>query len=110
MSSESHDQLQRSLFAALSDLTRQVARLALHDHPGSIDQLDRCLERGAFVKVEFGIGSAGALGLNLIAVLADGQAVELACLPAPALHEPFRIGAAQTADAGGHAPGGVAQS
>lgn len=91
MTPDSGERLRYALFDSLGDMARRIAAYALEPDSAGMQRLDECLSLGAFVRVEFGIGHAGALELNLVLVMPDGKALELASIPAPASELPFRF-------------------
>ena len=81
-----------SIFGAFVVMARELVRIAAGPGSTLVAELDAGMERGAFVRLEFGLGSAGPIGLALYAVRpVDGQAVELVTIPAPASEVPFRF-------------------
>lgn len=80
------------LFGALVVMARELVRIAADADSGLAAELDAGMQRGGFVRMEFGLGSAGPIGLTLYAVRpGDGQAVELVTIAAPASEVAFRF-------------------
>ena len=87
-----------SIFGAFVVMARELVRIAAGGPASTlVAELDAGMQRGAFVRLEFGLGPAGPLGLSLYAVRpGDGQAVELVTIAAPASEVGFRFGERST--------------
>ena len=81
-----------ALFGALVNMARDMVRIATGPESVGVAELDMALERGAFVRMEFGLGSAGPISLTLNLVAPWHGAVELGTVAAPASKVAFRFG------------------
>lgn len=64
-------------FAAAGALVAELAGRLRRDSPGEYEAINEAMKRGAFLRLQTGVGAAGVIDTSLWLVGTDGQSAEV---------------------------------